>query len=231
MKAICIIPARGGSKRIPRKNIRQFCGKPIIAYSIEAALKSGIYDEVMVSTDDEEIAGIARQYGASVPFLRSAETANDFATTDDVLREVLLEYQKRGMTFDVMSCIYPCAPLIQTKRLREGLKKLVESGVDTVFPMVRFPSAPQRGFLYRDGLLVRMQPELTYTRTQDIPPVYYDPGQFYFHNVEGFFARNAIERSNEMVEVSDFEVQDVDSPEDWKLAELKYKLLQEKTDI
>ena len=225
MKIICIIPARGGSKRIPRKNIRQFCGKPIIAYSIEVALKCGLFDEVMVSTDDEEIAAIARQYGANVPFLRSAETANDYATTDDVLKEVLAEYEKRGETFDVMCCIYPCAPLITVKRLRQCLEKLNDSPAEVVFPMVQFPSAPQRGFTYKDGLLVRVQPELTYVRTQDIPKVYYDPGQFYFFDIPAFHAKSGIDRIYEMVEVSSFEVQDVDSPEDWKLAELKYELI------
>ena len=112
MKNLCIIPARGGSKRIPRKNVKDFLGKPIIAYSIEAALKSGLFDEVMVSTDDPEIATIAKQYGASVPFMRSAETVNDFATTADVLNEVLSEYKKRGQVFDNMCCIYATAPLI-----------------------------------------------------------------------------------------------------------------------
>ena len=127
MKAIAIITARGGSKRIPRKNIKEFCGKPIIAYSIEAAKQSGVFDEIMVSTDDEEIAEVARKYGANVPFMRSEKTASDYATTGDVIDEVLTEYEKRGQTFDIVSCIYPTAPFIRAERLVEGMK-LITSG-------------------------------------------------------------------------------------------------------
>ena len=142
MKKIAIITARGGSKRIPRKNIRDFLGKPIMAYSIQAALDSGLFDEVMVSTDDEEIAQIARQYGANVPFMRSAAAANDFATTADVLNEVLGEYKKRGQTFDYMCCIYPCAPLVTGEKLRSAFAQMQEMGADSIFPTVRYSYPP-----------------------------------------------------------------------------------------
>ena len=138
MRNICIIPARGGSKRIPRKNVKEFLGKPIIAYSIEAALKSGLFDEVMVSTDDQEIAAIAKQYGASVPFMRSAETANDFATTTDVLDEVLTEYQKKGKSFDAMCCIYATAPLITAQDVRDAYERLTQTDFSCVYPVVQF---------------------------------------------------------------------------------------------
>ena len=137
MKKIAIIPARGGSKRIPRKNVKDFLGKPIIAYSIEAALQSGLFDEVMVSTDDEEIAAISKRYGAKVPFMRSEKTANDYAVTADVLLEVLDCYQEMGETFDIVCCIYATAPFITIDRLREADSKMVE-GIDSIFPMVPF---------------------------------------------------------------------------------------------
>ncbi len=142
-KAVAIITARGGSKRIPHKNIKEFCGKPILAYSIEAALASGLFDRVMVSTDDEEIAEVARKYGAEVPFLRSEKTANDYATTKDVLEEVLAEYEKRGEHFDTLCCIYPTAPFVTPDRLSEAMDQLEEREGDTLLPVVRFLSAPE----------------------------------------------------------------------------------------
>ena len=135
MSVICIITARGGSKRIPRKNIRDFLGKPIIAYSIEAALQSGVYDEVMVSTDDEEIAGIARACGAQVPFLRSQRTASDYATTADALNEVLDRYEAMGRYFDILSCVYPAAPFVTPQKLKQACQLLLESGADAVTPV------------------------------------------------------------------------------------------------
>ena len=143
-KAVAIITARGGSKRIPHKNIKEFCGKPILAYSIEAALASGVFDRVMVSTDDEEIAEVARKYGAEVPFMRSEKTANDYATTKDVLEEVLAEYEKRGEHFDTLCCIYPTAPFITPDRLAEAMHLLEEKKGDTLLPVVRFSFPPQR---------------------------------------------------------------------------------------
>lgn len=133
---LAMITARGGSKRIPRKNIKEFCGKPILAYSIEAARASGAFEEVMVSTDDPEIAEIAKKYGASVPFFRSEATANDYASTDDVIMEVLKTYEKRGEHFDNFCCIYPTAPFVTGERLKQAMDLLADS--DSVMPVVPF---------------------------------------------------------------------------------------------
>ena len=159
MSNIAIITARGGSKRIPKKNIKEFCGKPILAYSIEAALDAGIFDDVMVSTDSEEIADVARKYGASVPFMRSEKTSDDFATTNDVLIEVFDEYKKRGEEFDLAVCIYPTAPFVTAKKLKEACDKVEQEKADALTPVVRFSFPPQRASVIRDGVLVYQYPE------------------------------------------------------------------------
>lgn len=223
MKSICIITARGGSKRIPMKNIRDFCGKPIIAYSIQAALESGLFDEVMVSTDDQQIAQIAREYGAKVPFLRSEKASNDYATTADVLMEVIDQYHQRGMDFDVMCCIYPTAPFVTAQKLRDAMERLEVSGADMVMPMVRFSFPPQRGYVLRDGKVEAMYPEMMPMRSQDLEPVFHDVGQFYFYDLAAFGAGGA--KRVEMIEISDTEAQDIDNYEDWKIAEMKYRLM------
>lgn len=227
MKCLCIIPARGGSKRIPRKNIKDFCGKPIISYSIETALKSGLFDEVMVSTDDAEIAEIAKQYGASVPFMRSAEAANDTAPDVVVLKEVLDEYEKRGKTFDMMCSIYPCAPLVTVERLKEAFDRFVETGADCVFPAIRYGAPPQRGFVVRDGKWVRQYPEYTYTRSQDLEPIYFNAGQYHFYSGRMYLNKEECDRIYAPFEISEMEAQDVDNEVDWKLAEIKYGMLHE----
>ena len=150
MKNIAIITARGGSKRIPRKNIKDFLGKPIMAYSIEAALESGLFDEVMVSTDDEEIAKIAKEYGAKVPFLRSEATSNDYATTNDVLLEVIDEYEKRGEVFDHGVCIYPTAPFVDGETLKEAMNELIEKKAETLIPVVPYSYPPKRALVIRN---------------------------------------------------------------------------------
>lgn len=152
-KSLAVITARGGSKRVPRKNIKEFCGEPIIAYSIRAALKSGIFDEVMVSTDDEEIAKIARELGAQVPFLRSPENSGDMAMTHEVVLEVLRGYQQLGREFEIVCCIYPTAPFLTAERLKESMEKLRQEKADGVMPVVRFSFPPQRCFVIADGLV------------------------------------------------------------------------------
>ena len=223
MKKLAIITARGGSKRIPRKNIREFAGKPIIMYSIEAALQSGVFDEVMVSTDDEEIARIAIASGAVVPFYRSAETSNDYASTADVIREVLKEYEKRGKSFDQLCCIYPTAPFITARRLTEAMKCLEEKQADCVMPVLRFSFPPQRGVIIQDGMLNAKWPEHMNSRSQDLEPIYHDAGQFYCLNRKQFQLQNKIimERTYPII-LSEMEVQDIDTKEDWQLAEQKY---------
>lgn len=226
MKTVAIITARGGSKRIPRKNIKEFCGKPILAYSIEAALKSGLFDTVMVSTDDEEIAEIGKRYGAEVPFYRSEKTANDFATTNDVLLEVLEEYEKRGQHFDVACCIYPTAPFITAEKIKDATEKLMESDADTLIPVVSFSYPPQRAMVIENGRLVFKYPQYIDSRSQDLEKHYHDVGQFYVFHTEAFKVNKKLMLGNILpYEISEMEVQDIDTQTDWEIAEMKYRIL------
>lgn len=223
MSRIAIITARGGSKRIPRKNIKDFCGRPILSYSVQAALESNLFDEVMVSTDDREIAEVARKYGAEVPFYRSAETSNDYATTADVLKEVLAEYEKRSRTFDWMCCIYPTAPFVTGEKLQEAFQFLEKQHGDSLIPVVRFSYPPQRGVIIVDGRLQYKWPEYVRARSQDLEPFYHDAGQFYFWKTEKF-SEGMLERTIPYL-LQETEVQDIDNLTDWALAEMKYHLM------
>lgn len=229
MKKVAIIPARGGSKRIPRKNIKEFLGKPIIAYSIEAAIQSGLFDEVMVSTDDEEIARIAKAYGANVPFLRSRRNSDDFATTADVLLEVLAQYtETQGKVFDYGCCIYPTAPFVRPEILKEGFSKIEESKFDSVFSIVAFSYSVWRGLGLNksSGKVQMLWPEHLNVRSQDMKKVYHDAGQWYWFSVPSFKITGKIFTENSgAVELEELLVQDIDTMEDWKLAELKYNLI------
>ena len=225
-KAIAIITARGGSKRIPKKNIKEFCGKPIIAYSIRAALDSGIFDEVMVSTDSEEIAEIARAYGAKVPFMRSARTSDDFATTADVLMEVLERYQEMGRTFDVMSCIYPTAPFVTPQKLQSAYDTLTKEQAVMAMPVVAFSYPPQRSYILQGNMLEMKWKENYNKRSQDLEKMYHDAGQFYMYQVEAFIRlKGQMTESIVPVIVDEMDVQDIDNESDWKLAELKYQMI------
>lgn len=229
MKSIAIITARGGSKRIPKKNIREFCGKPILAYSIEAALESEVFDEVMVSTDSIEIADVAKAYGANVPFLRSEKAASDFATTRDVLLEVIDEYGKRGQVFDEMVCIYPTAPFITGKRLKESLALMRKEKGSLVIPVVRFSYPPQRAYVVENGRLTFKWEEYRNSRSQDLEVFYHDAGQFYCYNVPDYIKNNGIIVDNIIpLELPESEVQDIDNEEDWRIAEMKFELLRSK---
>lgn len=224
--SIAIITARGGSKRIPRKNIKDFLGKPIICYSIKAALESNIFDTVMVSTDDVEIADISMKYGAEVPFFRSAATSNDYATTENVIEEVILEYQKRGKTFDSACCIYPTAPFVTGEKLKKAMEAMWESGVDSVLPIVKFSYPPQRAFIIEREKAVMKYPENIETRSQDLEEWYHDCGQFYCMKTESFLNHHAILTDNTIPFIlPEIEVQDIDTEADWKLAEMKYMML------
>lgn len=226
-KRIAIITARGGSKRIPRKNIKKFCGKPILGYSIQAALEAAIFDTVMVSTDDEEIAAIARGCGAEVPFFRSEATANDFATTNDVLLEVLAEYEKRGEHFDTAVCIYPTAPFVTADKIRNAVEELEGSDADTLIPVVAFSYPPQRAMIMKEGRLVFEYPEYLDSRSQDLTPHYHDVGQFYVFKTEAFRRNRKLMVGNILpLVMSELEIQDIDSETDWELAEMKYRLMQ-----
>lgn len=229
MRKIAIITARGGSKRIPRKNIREFCGKPILAYSIEAARESGLFDTVMVSTEDEEIAQIARRYGAEVPFYRSEQTAGDFATTNDVLLEVLEEYEKRGKQYDLGCCIYPTAPFVTADKLKCAVKRLESSDADTLIPVVSFSYPPQRAMVEREGRLVFLHPQYLDSRSQDLEPHYHDVGQFYLFYTEAFQKNRKLMVGNILpYVVPETEVQDIDNQTDWEIAELKYRYMKER---
>ena len=227
MKRLAIIPARGGSKRIPRKNIRELDGKPIIAYSIEAAMKSELFCEVMISTDDDEIGRIAGRYGAVFPFKRSKKTADDYATTTDVLLEVLVEYQIRGREFEYFCCIYPTALFITASKLRTSFEHMLQTGADSIMPVVRFSYPIYRGLRINDhGRLEYLWPANRIKRSQDLETVYHDAGQFYWLRTQPFLEeRDLILDNNLPFVVPESEVQDIDHETDWQLAQLKYKLV------
>lgn len=228
MKRIAIITARGGSKRIPGKNIRDFCGKPILFYSIEAALKANCFSEVMVSTDEETIADLARKAGAKVPFLRSEKTSGDFATTAQVIEEVLGEYKKRGIYFDTACCIYPTAPFIREEKLNEAVELLESQDLDSVMPVVEFSFPPLRGMVIEEGKLNYKWEKYSQMRSQDLEKIYHDVGQFYVLNVARFEENKKLVTQNTgAIMMSELETQDIDNETDWKIAELKYRLIHE----
>ena len=225
MSKVAIITARGGSKRIPDKNIRPFLGKPILAYSIEAALTSGLFDEVMVSTDDPAIASVAREYGAAVPFLRSVKASDDFATTSDALLDVLHAYKEIGRNFEYACCIYPTAPFVTGKKLVAALNKLVAENADTVFPVMPFSYPVFRSLKMENEKLKMIWSEYRDTRSQDLPQSYHDAGQFYFFQVASFLQNKTLMTENVCgIIISELEGQDIDNLTDWRLAELKYQM-------
>lgn len=224
--SLAIITARGGSKRIPHKNIKLFLGQPIIKYVIEAALDSNCFNEVMVSTDDKEIARISQSFGAKIPFFRSAANSGDQATTVDVIKEVLAGYKERDKRFDYFCCIYPTAPFISAERLRKSFKLLIDSGADSAFPVVRFSYPIQRALKIEKGRLKMVYPENLSVRSQDLMPAYHDCGQFYWVKTKSFLKQGKILTKHTVpIEISELEMQDIDNPEDWKIAEMKYEIL------
>lgn len=224
---VAVITARGGSKRIPKKNIKEFCGKPIIAYAIQAAIASNIFDEVMVSTDSEEIAKIARDYGAVVPFMRSEKNADDYATTEDVIMEVVNQYKERGKAYAYVCCLYPTTPFITSSILKEAVKIMVQENPAVVIPVVQFSYPPQRCFVIDENGYARFKyPEYVQTRSQDLEKQYHDAGQFYVYHVEKLFAHNGIiEDDFKPIILPEMCVQDIDTLDDWKMAEMKYRLI------
>lgn len=225
-KSLAVITARGGSKRIPKKNIKEFCGKPIIQYSIEAAMESGVFDEVMVSTDDEEIKKVSEACGGKVPFMRSEKTAGDMAMTHEVVLEVLEEYKKRGQEFEYVCCIYPTAPFITGEKLKESRDKLEKTGADGAIPVVAYSFPPQRCFVIQDGKVQFRWPENRLVRSQDLEKWYHDCGQYYFLRVDSFLEKKMMLMDNTVpIIVDEMEVQDIDNYEDWELAKMKYRML------
>ena len=226
MANLAIIPARGGSKRILRKNIKPFLGKPIISYSIEAALKSNLFDEVMVSTDDEEIATISKKYGAKVPFLRSNDNANDFAVLADVVEEVVANYKKQNNTFNNICCILPTAPFVTSNIITEAYKKLTEDNFDSVFPVLEFSFPIQRSLKIENNKVNMVWSEHLNTRSQDLELRYHDSGQFYWLKASSFSKEKKLFTTNSgALIISELHAQDIDTETDWKLAEIKYKLM------
>lgn len=220
-----LIPARGGSKRIPHKNIKLFNGKPIIAYSIEAALKSGLFDEVIVSSDSEEIAEIARAHGATVPFIRPAAIADDFATTREVISHAVEQMLAVNPLFTHCCCIYATSPLLQTKYLKQGFEAL-EQQKDKAFSfsVTEFSFPVQRALSIQDGQLSALYPEYADTRSQDLPNAYHDAGQFYWGTTAGFLSDKALFSKHAVpIILPPYLVQDIDTLDDWTRAELMHK--------
>jgi len=227
MNLLCIIPARGGSKRIPRKNLKQFRGKPILAWSIHAAINSGLFATVMVSTDDFEIAEIAKSLGAQVPFMRSASTSDDLATTADVLLETLNEFAQRGINFDLACNLYPTAPFVTPEDLQLGCKTLREGPFDVVIPVVAFSYPILRSLKRTDhGKIEFNWPEHRNARSQDLPKAYHDAGQWAFFKTAAFRQSRTLWGANTgSVLLPESRVQDIDTVEDWAMAELKHTIL------
>ena len=226
MKRIAIIPARGGSKRIPNKNIKDFFGKPVIAYSIESAIDCGLYDEIMVSTDCELIKDIALQYGAQVPFLRSSINSDDFATTFDVIEEVISWYSQNGINFKEGTCIYACAPFTTIHLLKKSLL-LLENGCDCVFPVLPYSHPIQRALeVSIDGKVIPFFDTNDKARTQDFKKAFHDAGMFYTFNTEKLLINKSFRTENAIaIEIDELCAHDIDNVNDWRLAELKYKLV------
>jgi len=226
---VAIIPARGGSKRIPRKNIRLFAGKPIIAWSIEAAIDSGLFDSVVVSTDDAEIADVAKQHRAEIPFLRPKELADDFTGTNDVVKHAIRWFNEQGQAIDYACCIYATAPFVQAHYLREGFDKLISSGKSFAFSVTTFPFPVQRALrINPDGCVEAIWPENIFKRSQDLEEAYHDAGQFYWGRAAAFL-ENVVTFSPASVPMilPRYLVQDIDTIEDWKKAELMFEAWQQ----
>lgn len=224
---IAIIPARGGSKRIPRKNIKEFHGKPMIAYSIAAARESGCFDKIIVSTDDAEIAEVARQWGAETPFIRPDSIADDYATTMDVIQHAVEWCENEGWQVDNLCCIYATAPFVKAKDIIRGLNLLEESDIQYAFSATSFAFPIQRAFYLDVNKNVNMfQPEHLNTRSQDLTEAYHDAGQFYWGNVSAFKAGLAFFAPHSRpVLLPRKRVQDIDTLEDWDIAEGMYAAL------
>lgn len=229
---LAVIPARGGSKRIPRKNIKEFCGRPMIAWAIEAAQKSACFDRIVVSTDDDEIAAVSRQWGAEVPFVRPDNLADDLTPTVPVIAHAIRECEKSGREIDVVCCIYPCVPLMQIDDLATALEKLRHSNLSYVFPVAEFSSPIQRAFS-RDtnGQLCPFFPEYELECTQDVKTAYHDAGQFYWGTKKSWLNIRQIHSHGYGIVIPRWRVVDIDTFEDWIRAELIFKIMHGKSNV
>lgn len=229
---VAIIPARGGSKRIPRKNIKEFCGKPMIAWSIEAAQQSGVFDRIIVSTDDEEIAEVARKYGAEVPFMRPEEFSNDFAGTIPVIRHAINWLINDGYIADFVCCIYATAPFIRSEDIIRGLGTLREQKGDYAFTVTRFPYPIQRALKVSPEQRISMfSPDMFHARSQDLEESWHDAGQFYWGTSFAWLNEKPIFSADSYsIELPRERVQDIDTPEDWRVAEWLFKTMEFKNE-
>tara|TARA_B100001173_G_scaffold288262_1_gene277250 strand:- start:176 stop:862 length:687 start_codon:yes stop_codon:yes gene_type:complete len=218
---LCIIPARGGSKRIPKKNIKNFCGKPIILWSIEEAIKSKCFEKIIVSTDDEEIANLAKNYGAEVPFIRPKKLSGDRIETIPVIKHAIMHQKKNYKTPTNVCCIYSTAPFIKAIDLQQGLKKLNSSGADFTFPATSYTYPIQRSFrITKDKRAKMFQPKYSNSRSQDLEEAFHDAGQFYWGKVDAWLKNSSILKSNFFpIFLPRYRVQDIDTLEDWEIAE------------
>jgi pseudaminic acid CMP-transferase len=222
---IAIIPARGGSKRIPKKNSKPFCGKPMLAWSIETAQKSNLFDQIIVSTDDSEIANIAKQCEATVPFVRPMELSDDYAGTIPVIAHATRWAIDQGLDIQAVCCIYATAPLLQEQDLQRGLEALQSGDWDYAFAVTDFPSSIFRAFKQMpDGGLQMFFPEHFTTRSQDLPVALHDAGQFYWGRPDAWLKNKPIfDRTSKPIIIPRWRVQDIDTPDDWERVEkLKY---------
>jgi pseudaminic acid cytidylyltransferase len=223
---VAIIPARGGSKRIPKKNIKDFHGKPLIAYSIETAIKSNLFEKIIVSTDDEEIAKIAIKYGASVPFLRPKELSDDFTGTGAVVNHALEYLKSVGENYDFVCTIYATAPFLDEKYLIEGFEKLRNSDAHQSFSVTTMPFPIHRTFkITKDERCEMFFPEHFKTRSQDLDEAYQDAGQFYWENLNNDFTDIPFGKDSIPIVLPRYLVQDIDTLEDWKTAEIMYEVI------
>ena len=220
---IAIIPARGGSKRIPRKNIKIFAGKPMITYAIEAAKNSGLFEHIIVTTDDQEIANIALDLGAEVPFMRPSDISDDYTPTVPVIAHAINECQNLGWKIENACCIYANVPLIEVEDLKEGFLKLHGSDADYSFPIAEYPSAIQRALKKMpDDKMTPFNSDFELTRTQDLETAYYDAGQFYWGSSKSWLSNEKIHSSSVGHLIPSWRVIDIDTESDWKRAEYMY---------
>lgn len=224
---VAVIPARGGSKRIPRKNIKAFCGKPMIAWSIEAAAASGCFDAVVVSTDDAEIAEVAKSYGASVPFVRPPELSDDHTGTIPVIAHAVQRFVAAGQRPDAVCCLYATAPFVTADDIRTGLQVMEEEGVDYAFSVTSYAFPIQRAIRFsKHGRVEMFQPEHFNTRSQDLEEAYHDAGQFYWGRASAWLAGTPLfGMGSAPVVLPRHRVQDIDTAEDWLRAEWMFKAL------
>ena len=222
---VAVIPARGGSKRIPRKNIKTFCGKPIIAYSIQAAQKTELFDRVIVSTDDKEIAAVARKYGAEVPFFRPKEIADDYTGTSAVVKHAIEWLETHVAPVEYVCCLYATAPFIQAEHILNGYQALLNSDKKFAFSVTSFPFPIQRAIrICEEGGVEPIFPDATLKRSQDLEEAYHDAGQFYWGRTKGFLAGEPMfSIHSSPIILPRHLVQDIDTPEDWLRAELMYR--------